>query len=551
MLTMNTDTEPTSAIEKSKYLNRMDEALGTICSLISPDFLFHISSCKTPNEAWKILEGLFGKQDEMRGHMLEVELLTLDPKRFDNIQDFFTKFKDLLSQLKACGVDKSAEEKQMVLTILSKIGPEFSVFVSTFHTVIFASRATWKMPSLEDFIESLTQERTKLMNMGTIKGPRAHALTVHDGSHKYRKSKDKDKWKYHAHTKKEEYTKPFTDASGSKGGKGRKGEKCTYYHKGFHSESTCMQKKIDLMSQILQQNNLGYRIPEGAKKKNPGDLNSKKGNSSHALIAINSSPDAWIVDSGESHHMAASEILYYSLDACKGPPIMMGDNTSIEVTDKGRIELTNESFENVMHVPKLSVNLLSVYQMTNSGTGKKFIFTPNSMDIYDMQTNSRVVTGEVNHQSGLYTFSEFIEPDSALLLTHDDESSRIWHERFGRLNFIYMQQLRKHRLVDGLPYIHFSKGVCEGCVLGKHPQEKFDKGKSQQASTPLDLIHSDLMGPFPHPSINKTRFVLIFVDDFSRFTWIYFLRKKSEVFQHLKDFKDLGETQSRKKIKVL
>jgi hypothetical protein len=60
-LTMNTDTKPTSTIEKSKYLNRMDEALGTICSLISPDLLFHISSYKTPNEAWTILEGHFGK----------------------------------------------------------------------------------------------------------------------------------------------------------------------------------------------------------------------------------------------------------------------------------------------------------------------------------------------------------------------------------------------------------------------------------------------------------------------------------------------------------
>jgi hypothetical protein len=57
------------------------------------------------------LEGLFGKHDEMRGHMLEVELLTLDPKSFKNIQDFFTKFKDLLSQLKACRFDKSKEEK--------------------------------------------------------------------------------------------------------------------------------------------------------------------------------------------------------------------------------------------------------------------------------------------------------------------------------------------------------------------------------------------------------------------------------------------------------
>jgi dynactin complex subunit len=59
------------------------------------------------------------------------------------------------------------------------------------------------------------------------------------------------------------------------------------------------------------------------------------------------------------------------------------------------------------------------------------------------------------------------------------------------------------------------------------------------------------MGPFSHPSISKARFFLFFVDDFSCFTWIYFLRKNSEVFQHLKDFKALVETQSGKKIKVL
>jgi hypothetical protein len=218
-------------------------------------------------------------------------------------------------QPKACRVDKSTEEKQMVLTILSNIGPEFFVFVSTFHTFRFSSGATWKMPSLEDFIESLTQDKTKLINMGAIKGPRVHALTMHDGIHKYHKYKDKYKRKSHAHTKKEGYTKPFNDASESKGEKGRKGEKCTYCHKGFHSEYKCMQKKIDLMSQILQQNNLGDHIPEGAKKKKPEDPNSKKGNSSHALISINSSPDDWIIDSGESHHMATLEAVYSSLDA--------------------------------------------------------------------------------------------------------------------------------------------------------------------------------------------------------------------------------------------
>jgi hypothetical protein len=74
--------------------------------------------------------------------MLEVEFLTLDPKTFENLQYFFTKYKDLLSQLKACGVDKSKEDKQMVLTILSKLGPEYSVFVSTFHSVRLTSEAT-------------------------------------------------------------------------------------------------------------------------------------------------------------------------------------------------------------------------------------------------------------------------------------------------------------------------------------------------------------------------------------------------------------------------
>jgi hypothetical protein len=59
---------------------------------------------------------------------------------------------------------------------------------------------------------------------------------------------------------------------------------------------------------------------------------------------INSSPNAWIVDSEASHHMDAPKEVYSSFDAFKGPPILMGNNTPVEVTNKERIELTNESF---------------------------------------------------------------------------------------------------------------------------------------------------------------------------------------------------------------
>jgi hypothetical protein len=157
--------------------------------------------------------------------------------------------------------------------------------------------------------------------------------------------------------------------------------------------------------------------------------------------------------------MDDSKEVYTSMDPCKGPHILMGDNSFVEVNDKGRIELTNRSFENVLHIPKLFVKLLSVYQMTNFFIGNKFIFTPNFVDIYHMQTHCRVSISEVNHQSRLYTFSEFIELDYALLLTHVNESSRTWHERFENFNFRYMQNLSKKILVDGIPDIHFSKGA--------------------------------------------------------------------------------------------
>jgi hypothetical protein len=94
--------------------------------------------------------------------MLEVELNTLDPKSFDNIHDFFTKFKSLLI-LGECGIDKSTQEKQIILTILAKLGPEYAIYVSNFHSGRCLLGANWKMPMMAQFIEYLTQEQTKLI----------------------------------------------------------------------------------------------------------------------------------------------------------------------------------------------------------------------------------------------------------------------------------------------------------------------------------------------------------------------------------------------------
>jgi hypothetical protein len=104
-----------------------------------------------------------------------------------------------------------------------------------------------------------------------------------------------------------------------------------------------MKKQIDLMTQLLQKNNLGDFIPEGAKKKKEEDHGPKKGNH-HALVAINSSSDSWIINSSASHHMEAKVEVLTSLSSCSRPPILMGDDTPIEVVGEGRMELPNVIF---------------------------------------------------------------------------------------------------------------------------------------------------------------------------------------------------------------
>jgi hypothetical protein len=185
--------------------------------------------------------------------MIEVELNTLDPKSFDNIEDFFTKFKYFLLSLGECGIYKFTQEKQHILTILANLGPEYAVYVSNFHSGRCLFGTNWKMPTLAQFTESLTEEKTKLIQMGLMKDPLSHALTMHDG-----------KWSS-KQNKKEGYSKPFNDSSGSKDSsdskKKKKGKQCTYCNKPNDEESTCMKKQIDLMAHELQQKNLGNFIP--------------------------------------------------------------------------------------------------------------------------------------------------------------------------------------------------------------------------------------------------------------------------------------------------
>nr|GFA80466.1 putative ribonuclease H-like domain-containing protein [Tanacetum cinerariifolium] len=149
-----------------------------------------------------------------------------------------------------------------------------------------------------------------------------------------------------------------------------------------------------------------------------------------------------------------------------------------------------------------------------------------------------LLTGD--RSSNLYTiaFNEVASNSSTCLLAKAFSSqSWLWHQRLSHLNFAIINNLVKHNLVQGLPKMKFEKDhLCSACEQGKI-HRKHHKSKTAFASNkPIYLLHMDLCGPMRVQSINKKRYVLVFVDDYSQYTWVFFLHSKDEASEVIISF---------------
>ena len=149
------------------------------------------------------------------------------------------------------------EDDQLILSILSKLSADYSVFVSTFQSLRITT-PNWKMPTLDAFIASLTYEHDKLIQMGIIRYSRYQALVVGGPKGENDKGKQRDK----SHVKKEQSNEPLGLKRSKKNGKG----KVLYFYcgRGFHSESSCMRRQLDEMALILKKHNIA--APANARK---------------------------------------------------------------------------------------------------------------------------------------------------------------------------------------------------------------------------------------------------------------------------------------------
>ncbi|KAL0425546.1 UNVERIFIED_CONTAM: Retrovirus-related Pol polyprotein from transposon TNT 1-94 [Sesamum radiatum] len=259
----------------------------------------------------------------------------------------------------------------------------------------------------------------------------------------------------------------------------------------------------------------------------------------------------WYIDSAASNHMTYNKGAFQTLDESFKTNVKLGDNHIVKVEGKGSVAINTKKgtriINDVMYIPNLRTNLFSVGQMMEKGY--TLHFGGDSCTIYDNKDKTLKIA-EVRMKEHR-CFPIHLQYMGRTAMKAQEDQSWLWHRRLGHFNFQGLKILHQKKMMTDLPQIQAVEGACEACLQGKQHKKPFPSGTSWRAKAVLELIHTDVCGPMRTPSHEQNRYFILFIDDYSRMTWVYFMREKSEVFKVFKKFKNLVEKQSGRSIKVL
>ncbi|GKA59071.1 retrovirus-related pol polyprotein from transposon TNT 1-94 [Tanacetum coccineum] len=201
----------------------------------------------------------------------------------------------------------------------------------------------------------------------------------------------------------------------------------------------------------------------------------------------------------------------------------------------GDYQIGNVTYSRVYYVEGVGHNLFSVDQFCDSDLEvafRKHTYFVRNIEGVDLLTGSRgtnlytLSTGDMMKSSPIYLLSKASKTKCCL-----------WHRCLSHLNFGTINQLAKQGLVRGIPKLKFEKDhLCSACSLGKSKKHSH-KPKSEDTNQEIFyLLHMDLCGPMCVESINGKKYILVIVDDYSRFTWVKFLRSKDEALKFIIKF---------------
>ncbi|KAJ4721050.1 Retrovirus-related Pol polyprotein from transposon TNT 1-94 [Melia azedarach] len=197
------------------------------------------------------------------------------------------------------------------------------------------------------------------------------------------------------------------------------------------------------------------------------------------------------------------------------------------------------------HVPLMTKNLISLSMLDNKG----FSFQGEGGVLHVCKGSNVVLKGV--KRGTLYFLQGSTLSSSVAIASSEidkDNMTKLWHMRLGHMSARGMQILSKGDLLCG----HKIKDLefCEHCIFGKLHRSKFPKVIHRTKGT-LDYIHSDCWGPSRVESLGSHRYFVSMIDDFSRMTWVFIMKHKSEAFKNFRQWKALVENQTGKKIKRL
>nr|GEW21780.1 putative ribonuclease H-like domain-containing protein [Tanacetum cinerariifolium] len=262
-----------------------------------------------------------------------------------------------------------------------------------------------------------------------------------------------------------------------------------------------------------------------------------------------------------SHGLGPQKTLTFLFDVQGNPQQALKDKGVIDIggkiTGKGKIKTAKLDFDDVYFVKELKFNLFSVSQMYDKK--KSIVFTDTECLVlsFDFKLpDENHVLLRVPRENNMYNVdlkNIILSGDLTCLFAKATlDESNLWHRRLGHINFKTMNKLVKGNLVRGLPSKVFENNhTCVACKKGKQHIASCKTKPVSSVSQPLQKLHIDLLGPTFVKSLNKKSYCLVVTDDYSRFSWVFFLATKDETNTILKTFITRIENQINHKVKII
>nr|GEX41109.1 putative ribonuclease H-like domain-containing protein [Tanacetum cinerariifolium] len=262
--------------------------------------------------------------------------------------------------------------------------------------------------------------------------------------------------------------------------------------------------------------------------------------------------DKGVIDSGCSRCMTGNISYLSDFEEINGGCVTFRNPKGGKITGKGKIKTGKLDFDDVYFNKELKFNLFSVSQMCDKKNNVLFTDTecvilssdfklpdirvPRENNMYNVDLKNVVPSGDLTFLFAKATLDE----------------SNLWHRRLGHINFKTMNKIVKGNLVRGLQSKVFENNhTCVACKKGKKHKASCKSKPISSVSQSLQRLHMDLFGPTFVKSLNKKSYYLVVTDDYSRFSWVFFLATKDETSTILKTFITGIENQINHKVKII